>query len=237
MPDDPALPAGAPSAPGEIEAFLRKAGKIAPPRPQAGQGRLAFALDATASRQPTWDLACGLQAEMFSVAAALGGLEVQLVYYRGASECRASGYVSDAARLATLMGRISCAGGRTQIGRVLRHLETEAGRSGLRAAVFVGDALEEPAAGLLEAAGRLGLMGLRLFVFQEGRDASVERVFREMAGLTGGAWCRFDASAPGELATLLKAVAAYAAGGQAALLASPEAGARRLLAAMPRQRG
>ncbi len=40
---------------------------------------------------------------MFSVAAGLGGLEVQLVYYRGASECRASGYVSDAARLATLM--------------------------------------------------------------------------------------------------------------------------------------
>ncbi len=42
---------------------------------------------------------------------------------------------------------------------------------------------------------------------------------------------------PANSRTLLKAVAAYAAGGQAALLASPEAGARRLLAAMPRQRG
>ncbi|WP_051356855.1 hypothetical protein [Azorhizobium doebereinerae] len=231
MPDDPTLPAGA-AAPGEIDSFLASVRAVGAPRPGAGAGRLAFALDATASRQPTWDLACQVQAEMFAVAAGLGGLEVELVYYRGAGECRASPYVREAPRLAALMGRIACAGGRTQIGRVLRHLEAEAGRSGLAAAVFVGDAMEEDAGALLEAAGRLGVLGVRLFVFQEGHDMAVERVFREMAGLTGGAWCRFDVGAADDLRALLRAVATYAAGGRAALLAARDAGSRRLIAAM-----
>ncbi|GGF74213.1 hypothetical protein GCM10007301_37510 [Azorhizobium oxalatiphilum] len=232
MADDPNLPAGSASQ-GEINDFLAKVRAVGATRPAGRPARLAFALDATASRQPTWDLACALQAEMFDVAASLGGLEVQLVYYRGLRECRASGYVTEAQKLAALMGRISCEGGRTQIGRVLGHLERQASEAGLPAAVFVGDALEEDAGTLLEAAGRLGVRGLKLFVFQEGHDKSVERVFREMAALTGGAWCRFDAGAADELRALLRAVATYAAGGSAALLASGDAGARRLLAAMP----
>ncbi len=232
MPDETKLPQGGLSPSGEIDSFLDAARALGASRPASGGGRLAFALDATASRQPTWDLACGLQAGMFEVAARLGGLSVQLVYYRGADECRASGYVDDAGRLAALMGRITCAGGRTQIGRVLQHLEAQAHRAGLKAAVFVGDAMEEDAGGLLAAAGRLGVLGLRLFVFQEGHDPQVERTFKEMARLTGGAWCRFDAGAPDELRSLLRAVATYAAGGRAALLGTREAGATRLIAAM-----
>lgn len=232
--DKPHLPVGTPSQSGDIEAFLKAAQSLGPLRPGEGSGRLAFALDATASRQPTWDLACALQAEMFAAAAGLGGLKVQLVYYRGANECRSSSYVAQAEALGRLMARISCQGGRTQIGRLLRHLQTEAERSGLKAAVFVGDAMEEDAQALLALAGQLGVLGVRLFIFQEGDDAQVRRTFQDMARLTGGAWCRFDATAADELRSLLRAVATYAAGGQSALLTSSDAGARRLIAAMGR---
>ncbi len=235
MPDSkPQLPRGAPSAARDIDSFLDAARALGPVRPGPGQGRLAFALDATASRQPTWDLACALQTEMFDVAAGLGGLKVQLIYYRGADECRSSAYVGDTRALGRLMGQITCQGGRTQIGRVLRHLQGEAERSGLKAGVFVGDAMEEDPEALLREAGRLGVHGMRLFVFQEGDNPQVERTFREMARLTGGAWCRFDGGAAHELRTLLRAVATYAAGGQRALLASSDAGAQRLIAAMGR---
>ena len=59
------------------------------------KGRLVFALDATMSRQPTWDMACALQADMFREAASLGSLDIRLVYYRGFNECRATGWISD----------------------------------------------------------------------------------------------------------------------------------------------
>ena len=82
------------------------------PQSRAGErGRLLFALDATMSRQPTWDQACQLQAEMFREAAAVGGLDLQLVYYRGLAECRASGWVAGPERFGELMSRIDCRGG------------------------------------------------------------------------------------------------------------------------------
>ena len=105
---------------------------------------MVFALDATMSRQPTWDMACALQADMFREAAALGSLDIRLVYYRGLDECRASGWISDSAQLAKLMSKIDCRGGNTQIGKVLSESRREAVASGVRAVVFVGDAMEEP---------------------------------------------------------------------------------------------
>lgn len=71
-------------------------------------------LDATMSRQPTWDLAVELQSEMFAEAASVGGLEIQLVYYRG-SECRASQWAIDGRRLGEMMRKIECIGGNTQL--------------------------------------------------------------------------------------------------------------------------
>lgn len=218
----------------EVEAFLAAARGLPPVRPSDGRGRLAFALDATGSRQPTWALACDIQADMFAAAAAHGGLDIQIVYYRGQDECRASPFVRDAATLGGMMRRISCVGGLTQINRILLHLGKEAERSGLKAAVFVGDAVEEDPAALKETAGQLALRGVKLFMFQEGHDVRVEDVFRGLAQVTGGAWCRFDPSAPAELRQLLAAVAAYAAGGQSALTDRRDAGARRLIAAMGR---
>lgn len=224
------LPSTGASNATDVSAFLERAARSAPIG--RGRGRLAFALDATLSRQPTWDLACTLQADLFRVAADLGGLDVKLIYYRGLEECRASKWVSDTASLGRLMASISCQGGQTQISRVLGHLEGEAERNGLKAAVFVGDALEENADVLCHRAGRLGVLGLKLFIFQEGHDKRAQTVFREMARLSGGAWCPFAPGASDQLRTLLRAVAAYAAGGRPALAASRERGALALLSVM-----
>lgn len=185
--------------------------------PDAGRGRLIFALDATMSRQPTWDEACVLQAEMFSEAASLGGLAIKLVYYRGLGECRASKWVEDAAALARLMGTIECRGGHTQIVRVLEHAQREAMKAPTAALVFVGDAMEERLDDICAAAGELALHRVPVFAFQEGRDRAAGRAFSEIARLTGGAFCRFDLSAAAELRSLLRGAAAYAAGGKAAL--------------------
>jgi hypothetical protein len=216
----------------EIDAFIGKVRALGPAG-QAGQrGRLIFALDATMSRQPLWDTACRLQGDMFRETNAIGGLDVQLVYYRGLSECRSSRWVSDARDLGSLMERIDCRGGHTQIGKVLTHARRENEKRKVQALVFVGDAMEEPIDDLCAAAGQLGLLGVPAFVFQEGHDPVAEQAFREVARLSRGAYCRFDGGSANELAELLRAVAAYAAGGMKALAdlkARHNAGAVKLL--------
>ena len=218
----------------EIDAFIHRARTLAPPVSAGQRGRLIFALDATMSRQPTWDMACGLQADMFREAASLGSLDIRLVYYRGLNECRASGWISDSAQLAKLMGKIDCRGGNTQIGKVLSEARREAVASGVRAMVFVGDAMEESVDELCVKAGELGMLKVPVFMFQEGHDGIAEHAFREIARLTGGAWCRFDPGAAAQLRELLRAAAAYAAGGREALLrlSKSGSGAARLLGQM-----
>lgn len=221
------------SASSDIAAFVAKARAMTPGAAGA-RGRLVFALDATLSRQPTWDMACALQADMFREAAAIGNLDIRLVYFRGLNECRASGWISDSTKLASLMTRIRCAGGQTQIGRVLSDTRREAVASGVRALVFVGDAMEESVDALCATAGELGLLKVPVFLFQEGHDVAAEQAFREIARLTGGAWCRFDPGASTQLRDLLRAAAAYAAGGREALmrLSKTGGGAAALLGQM-----
>jgi hypothetical protein len=222
-----------PSAGTMIDSFLQDARRLqAAADPSAP--RLVFALDATMSRQPTWDLACKVQGEMFATASSIGGLQVQLVYFRGFDECRSSRWVADPRALTDLMTRIACRGGHTQIGRVLRHVRAETGRVPVKVLVYVGDAMEEPIDDLCALAGELGLLGVKAFMFQEGSDPIATRAFAEIARLTGGAHAKFDSSAPQSLAGLLRAAAAYASGGATALarLAERETGARKLLTAM-----
>jgi hypothetical protein len=225
------LPEAKRSTADDIAAFVEKA-KAMSPFAAGSRGRLVFALDATMSRQPTWDMACTLQADMFREAAALGSLDIRLVYYRGFNECRASKWISDSAELARLMGKIDCRGGNTQIGRVLSEARREAAATGVRAMVFVGDAMEESVDDLCAKAGELGMLKVPVFMFQEGHDPAAEQAFREIARLSGGAWCRFDPGAAAQLRELLRAAAAYAAGGREALkrLSSRESGAAKLLA-------
>ena len=201
----------------DIDAFLDQVRTLTSTTAPGQRGRLIFALDATMSRQPTWNTARRLQIEMFREAAAVGGLDVQLVYYRGLAECRASRWVSEAVHLAGLMERIHCQGGHTQIGKILSHARGETERTKVQALVFVGDAMEEAIDDLCSAAGELGLLGVPAFMFQEGDEPIAEQAFREIARLTKGAYCRFDPCAAQQLAELLRAVAAYAAGGLKAL--------------------
>lgn len=200
----------------EVDNFLRRVAAT-PPTAREGRGRLVFAMDATASRQPSWDRAARIQAEMFRETAALGGLDIQLVYYRGYDECRASKWVREAEELLRLMRQVSCLGGYTQIGRVLAHVIGETARGKVHAAVFVGDCFEEDTDQVCGRAGELGVLGVPVFVFHEGADAVAASVFPQIAKLSGGAYCRFDASSPHQLRDLLSAVAVFAAGGRKAL--------------------
>src|SRR5262245_26928542 len=231
---DGSLPEGRASSSEDIAAFVAKASAMSP-HAADGRGRLVFALDATMSRQPTWDMACTLQADMFREAASVGSLDIRLVYYRGLDECRATSWISDSAQLARLMGKIDCQGGNTQIGKVLSETRREAVAAGVRALVFVGDAMEENVDELCARAGELGLLKVPAFMFQEGHDPVAEQAFRELARLTRGAYCRFDPGAAHQLAELLRAAAAYAAGGMRALAdlsARRQAGAIKLIEQM-----
>ncbi len=209
--------AAAASSRAELDAFLSHVNALGAVSKAAGRGRLVFALDATMSRQPTWDQACVLQADMFREAAAAGGLDIQLLYYRGLAECRASPWLAEPQRLGELMSRIDCRGGHTQIAKILAHARRENGKAKIGALVFVGDAMEESLDDLCAGAGELGLRNVPAFMFQEGYDPVCEQAFREIARLTRGAYCRFTPGAAHELGELLRAAAAYAAGGIKAL--------------------
>ncbi|MCV0426432.1 MAG: VWA domain-containing protein [Roseibium sp.] len=213
-----------PSAASDISAFLEKAKEL---KAQPGSGgRLIFALDATMSRQPTWDQACHIQAEMFQEAGKIGGLKIKLVYFRGFGECKSSRWFEHGEELANAMGRIACQGGRTQIRKVLTAALATADKEKIAALVYVGDCMEEDVDILCDKAGELGLRGVPMFLFQEGRDTVAEQAFREMARLTNGVYCPFDAGSAQQLAELLKAVAVFASGGHTALQALEKKGGR-----------
>lgn len=219
----------------EVSRFLALAGKTPPARKDA-QGehsaRILFAMDATASREPTWDMAMNLHAELFSAAAG-GGVAVQLAYYRGFNEFHASPWSTSPAELLAQMTGVRCRGGLTQIARVLRHALDESRQQRIKAVVFVGDACEEEHDALAGRAGQLAVFNLPCFVFQEGADPDASRVFRDIAAITRGAHVPFAPGSADTLRSLFGAVAAYAAQGRAGLAAIEHATARRLLAQLP----
>jgi len=204
-----------PSSQQEIAAFLRQAAAL--PAHSKTEGRLIFALDATASREQLWDRASQIQARMFEEAGKVGRLQLQLCYYRGNQEFWAQPWTSDTRALARQMGDLRCRAGLTQIGRVLSHALTEHARQKVQALVFIGDAVEEPPQLLYDLAGKLAILGIPLFLFQEGQDRDVEVVFRKMARLTQGAYANFGDASHDQLRRLLCAVAVYASGGVNAL--------------------
>lgn len=201
----------------DVDAFLKKVASL-PASPQTDRmGRLIFAMDATASREPTWDRACHIQSEMFTETAALGGLAIQLLYYRGFRECRASPWLTRSEDLLKYMSKVRCVGGQTQIARVLDHARKETAKKKVNALVFVGDCMEENPDRLCHLAGELGMLGMPCFIFHEGYEPLARRTFEQMAKLSRGAYCSFDSASARTLKQLLGAVAVYAAGGRKAL--------------------
>jgi hypothetical protein len=213
--DDNRLPSKSNSS--QVADFLAKVAATPTVRATSGRGRLMFAMDATASREPTWDRACHLQAEMFQATDGLGGLDVQLVFYRGFGECKSSPWVSTSDELVSRMVKVRCLGGRTQLRKVLRHAIKATDQKRVNALVFVGDCFEEEIDEVCDAAGELGVRGVPAFLFQEGNDPIATSAFRQIARLTGGAHCSFDLSSAAQLRELLSAVAVFAAGGRIAL--------------------
>src|SRR5436190_13526503 len=176
----------------EVDSFLRDLQRAPAVRPSGGRGRLIFSLDATASREPTWDRACRIQGEMFEATAALGGLDVKLVYYRGFSECKASRWLTTAADLHRAMRAVSCLGGETQIERVLSHAVAENQKQRVNALVFIGDAMEEKLDRICRLGGELGSLSVPIFLFHEGFDPVAAAAFRQMATMSRGAYLAFD---------------------------------------------
>jgi hypothetical protein len=201
----------------ELNAFLQKVATLPPVNTQGKSGRLIFALDATGSREATWDQAMQLQAEMFSSAQALGGLQVQLSYFRGFAEFYVSDWYTESSHLWQKMTGIRCEAGVTKIERLLKHVKAETRRDKVHAVVYVGDCMEESMDVLCQIAGELGLLKVPLFMFQEGSDPLARQCFVEMARLSGGAFAPFDHHSADQLRDLLKAVAVYASGGLKAL--------------------
>ena len=219
----------------EVADFIARI-KTSEPTTAGRRGRLVFAMDATMSRAPTWDMALELQSTMFAAVRDVGTLDVQLAYFRGAGECRTSKWVSNPDALARLMTAIECRGGQTQIAKILGHVRREAEAGLVSAMVYVGDAMEEAIDEVCGKAGEVGLLGVPVFLFQEGDDTQATRAFKEVARITKGAHCRFDEGSARQLSELLSAVAVYAAGGRKALerLSHQQngAGARLLLGQM-----
>jgi hypothetical protein len=209
-----------PSAPSRphLEEFFAKIDPV--------RARLISAIDATASRQPTWDMASSLTSKMFATVAS-DQLETQLVYFRGARECVSSRWMTDAQSLSNAMSKVMCEAGETQIGRVIDHVRKEDQRKKVNACVLISDACEETPERLYAAARQLS--NIPVFMFQEGDDQRVAEIYQSIARLTGGAYSTFDAGSAQRLAELLKAVVVFAVGGVKALANEKSEAARLLL--------
>jgi hypothetical protein len=201
----------------DVQEFLNRLNEMPVIRKPEKRGRLVFAMDATASREPMWDRASHIQSQMFEVTAALGGLDIQLCYYHGFEIFHATAWSSQSAVLRREISEVRCLAGYTQIRKVLEHALAETKRRKVNAVVFIGDCMEEDANSLCTLSGELGLHGVPLFIFHEGDDPGAAAVFRRMAKLSHGAYCYFDAGSAKHLGELLGAVAVYAAGGLDAL--------------------
>lgn len=210
-----------------VDRFLNELSTRSTSGRAGSNGRLMFAMDATASRQPSWDSAAQIQGEMFAAADDLGGLSVQLSFFRGFGEFKTSQWTNKPAEMARLVSSVSCMAGETQILKVLKHALNETKKSKVDALVYVGDCMEEDVDALGHHAGELGLAGLPVFIFQEAHDPVATYAFNQVAKLSGGACVQFDHGSADTLRKLLAAIAVYAAGGRKALanLAKTEGGA------------
>ena len=207
-----------------------------------GGGKLIFALDATASRGPTWDMARGLTGDMIREAASVGQLEMQLVFFSGGMDtprrCASSEWMTDPTRFVRTMEQVRCESGYTQIAKALEHAVNETMRDRVSATVLIGDMCEAEGGDnidrMAQTAHRLGQLRTPVFAFLEGDDRTAEAAFRKIAELSHGAFGRFDAGGAKQLGEMLKAAALFAVGGTAALEDRKDAASVLLLGQMKR---
>jgi hypothetical protein len=198
-----------------------------------GNGRMLFALDATASRRAAWNVASKLQVDMFRQAGA--GLSVSLAYFRGFDEFKATGWVTSGEALVRPMLKLEVMTGITQIRKVLRHALRQHAQNPIAALTYVGDACEENPDELAGLASEAGALKLPIFMFLEGEPGmkvnsmasllglnNVEDLFRTIAERSGGAFFWFGIESPqavAQFAETLNAVAKLAVGDADAITA------------------
>jgi hypothetical protein len=170
--------------------------------PAMPRGRLIFALDATASRGPTWDAAVPLTEKMFQAVAPIGALSTQLIFFRGDDQCSHTPWVSSGVELARLMRMITVNAGKTQILRVLAHAQRETQKIPVQRLIFIGDSVEENIDELAGAAAELGRLGVPVDMFLEGHDPTARAAFRLIALRSGGQFHQFGISTPQAVAQL-----------------------------------
>ena len=200
-----------------VQDFLKKSDELVPQTNNKNSGRLLFAMDATASREHAWDMACQIQAEMFMSTQEIGNLEISLCYYRGYNEFKSFEWSSNASKLRDQMLQVRCLAGHTQIKRTLEHAIQSCVKQKIKAVVLVSDSFEESIDQVGMSAGKLGMLGVPVFVFHEGHDSTAKNAFQHIAQLSNGAYCSFDHNSVAQLKELLCAVAAFAVGGLDAL--------------------
>jgi len=185
------------------------------PRVAGKRGKLLFAIDATASREPAWEAAKQLTDSFFD--AVPGMIDIGLAAYGGNRVHTFTPYVADARRLRRLASGISCRAGYTQLLPILRRV-VETGDVGV--VLYITDAFEEDATTAARLAEMLKAKGTRVIVLFDGwSDSEARAVFEDLAARTGGAVLPFEASAIERLKGLIAAAAVLAVGGEVLLAA------------------
>lgn len=190
------------------------------PLPARRSGRLIVALDLTGSRAESLKQAQKATAAMFTAIKAIGAVAVKLIYYRGASECKATAWQDDPAVVSRVMLGLPCVTGNTQIARVLKLALAE--KENVSGVVFIADHSEDSADELLALAKELGKQSMPLFVFHEivdhdGYALQARPVFERMAKLSGGVYAEFKPDSGSILRELLSTVAAFSMAGHEGL--------------------
>lgn len=181
--------------------------------------RLVFSMDATASREGSWNIAKEITGAMFE--AVPDELDVALVYHGGGRLQEMTPFSSNAKTFLDKVHSVRCRAGRTALNAILAKA-VEVSR--LKALIYVGDCFEESPQEAMDLAQQLKLKGVRCFLFHDESSAgsgydveTARRVFQEIARITGGAVLPFDENAPDLVKALLEAIAIYAAQGMKAL--------------------
>lgn len=181
--------------------------------------RLLFTMDATASREPSWNVAKEITGAMFE--AVPGALDVALAYHGGGRLQEITPFSASAKAFLDKLHMVQCRAGCTALNKIL-NAAIDIPR--LKALIYVGDCFEESTIEAVELAQQLKLKGVRCFMFHDtssgnqGYDVKTARtIFEQIAQITGGALLPFDENSPGMVKALLEAIAIFASLGIKAL--------------------
>lgn len=196
-------------------AFLEKVGALSKPKDSSKLAsalkktpKLLFAMDATASRQASWDVAQEITLSMFDVIP--GGLKIALAHHSGGQLREVTDFKDDSSFFKKKINAVRCVAGETALNQVL---ENASEIPGLNSLIYIGDAFEENPASAFEIARKLKAKGVPCFLFQEGDNPYVKETFTSIAEITGGAVFPFAMDSLLHVRERLDAIAAFAAGG------------------------